>query len=222
MILYEAGMRKMGREFIGIFEDWAEDYDKSVAGGDPQYAEVFSNYDGILNEVVREASGTVLEFGVGTGNLSEKLLQAGLDVVGIEPSNAMREVAKEKFPEFTVLEGDFIDFPTPEKTVDTIVSTYAFHHLTDEEKDRAISQFSNLLPAGGKIVYGDTMFESELAKNSIIREAEGNGFTDLVEDLKREYYPLIDTMKKTFAKHDFVVSFKQMNKFVWLVSASKK
>lgn len=39
---------KMGREFIPLFENWANSYDDTVVGRDLQYKEVFRDYDGIL------------------------------------------------------------------------------------------------------------------------------------------------------------------------------
>lgn len=211
----------MGREFLDIFTDWADTYDDSVAGDDPQYVSVFANYDDILTEVVRHASGTVVEFGVGTGNLAAKLLEKRSEVVGVEPSNEMRSIAAAKLPELTVLEGDFLDYPSLPSDVETIVSTYAFHHLTDEEKDIAIKQFSALLPAEGKIIFGDTIFQSEAHKQKAIDDARKKGFADLAEDLEREYYTTIPVIQTIFNTHKFDVTFKQMNDFVWLIKAER-
>ena len=213
---------EMGREFLTFFDGWAETYDQSIAGHDPQYEAVFANYNGILKEVVQHASGNVLEFGTGTGNLSKLLLQAGHEVIGIEPSKAMREVAKGKLPELVLLDGDFIDFPRLTVPVETIVSTYAFHHLTDEEKGVAIKQFAEILPVDGKVVFGDTMFITEEVKQSVIDHAIDSGFNDLAEDLRREYYPKIDVLKHLFKINNFDVTFKQMNSFVWVLIAAKK
>ncbi|MFD2042818.1 class I SAM-dependent DNA methyltransferase [Ornithinibacillus salinisoli] len=212
----------MGREFIDIFEDWAKEYDNSVTGQDPQYEAVFANYDIILDEVTNASCGNVLEFGVGTGNLTEKLLQAGYQVYGIEPSQAMREIVNEKLPNLLVEDGDFLSFRKPKFQTDTIVSTYAFHHLTDIEKEVAVAQFAEILPINGKVVFADTMFESEQVRDKIIMDATENGFSDLVEDLNREYYPVTDYIKKIFEKNNFNISFKQMNDFVWLIIANKE
>ena len=67
----------MGREFIELFEEWSEYYDDTVSGHDEEYREVFKDYEQILERVVGRAKGHVLEFGVGTGNLTVLLLQAG-------------------------------------------------------------------------------------------------------------------------------------------------
>jgi len=212
----------MGREFIHIFDGWANTYDDSVAGQDEQYAKVFENYEGILKAVAEQVKpGIILEFGVGTGNLTEELLQAGFHVIGIEPSDAMRELAKEKHPGLSLLEGDFIDYPKIEK-VDTIVSTYAFHHLTDSEKETAIKQFAQQLKENGKVVFGDTMFTSDLHRMAVIKEAKDKGYAELAADLDREYYPTIDLLRNIFTLHGFDVTFRQMNDFAWLVVATKK
>ncbi|MFC4024562.1 class I SAM-dependent methyltransferase [Oceanobacillus longus] len=212
----------MGREFIEIFEEWALDYDKSVMGEHPQYVDVFANYDAILNQVVQQSLGTVLEFGVGTGNLSNKLLNAGHNVIGIEPSEAMRNIASRKLPSMTILDGDFINYPYISVQIETIASTYAFHHLSDIEKEIAIKKFASVLPRKGRIVFGDTMFKTEADKQLEIEKALDKGFTDLADDLNREYYPTLDIMKNAFEKHHFDVSFKQMNDFVWVITADKK
>lgn len=212
----------MGREFIEIFEEWATDYDSTVGGNDPQYAAVFEDYDVILDEVVNQSMGKVAEFGMGTGNLAIKLIEAGHDVIGIEPSKAMRKIAERKLPKLTVVDGDFINYPDCLQGVDTIVSTYAFHHLTDDEKRVAIKQFTQILPENGRVVFGDTMFKSVAAKQLEIGNAVDKGFTTLAEDLNREYYPTIDTMRNAFETNHFDVSFKQMNDFVWVITANKK
>lgn len=211
----------MGREFLDLFEDWAGHYDASVTGNDPQYEEVFKHYAEILEAVANHSSGTVLEFGVGTGNLSEKLLEQGNRVIGIEPSPAMRRLAEIKLPKLTVFEGDFLEFPDGLPEIDTITSTYAFHHLTNVEKQTAVRKFAGLLPDHGKIVFGDTMFHSEAAKQAKLEEATQQGHLELAADLEREYYPTLDELQNIFESEQFDVTFKQMNEFVWLIVASK-
>ena len=48
----------MGREFVDIFDGWADSYDASVSGKDPEYRDVFEGYETILNEVAKRVSGT--------------------------------------------------------------------------------------------------------------------------------------------------------------------
>ena len=210
----------MGREFLHVFEEWANTYDNTVVGNDLEYREVFRNYEGILQEVVNRTVGKVLEFGSGTGNLTEKLAEEGYHVIAVEPSKPMRELAENKKINATFVDGDFLTFPAIDQ-VDTIVSTYAFHHLTDEEKSVAIKGYGNLLPKGGKIVFADTMFENEEVYEQTIEEAVKIGHLKLAEDLRTEYYSTIPYFTHVFEENGFVITFKRCNTFVWIIEAIK-
>ncbi|WP_153123200.1 class I SAM-dependent DNA methyltransferase [Peribacillus tepidiphilus] len=212
----------MGREFLDIFENWADSYDDTVVGHDLEYKEVFRGYEEILSEVADRSFGHVLEFGVGTGNLTKELLNRGLEVTGIEPSRPMREIAEKKLPkEVKLHDGDFLEFSV-DKKIDTIVSTYAFHHLTDDEKEKAVKLYGNLLRQGGKIVFADTMYESKQAHLNAIEKAEREGFYNLAKDLQTEYYSTIPFLKEIFEKYGFTVTFSRCNDFVWILEATKQ
>lgn len=212
----------MGLEFLDVFEHWAVSYDESVSGHNREYKDVFTGYEQILESVTALSKGNVLEFGVGTGNLTKKLLDSGLRVTGIEPSVPMRGIAEAKLgTKAKILEGDFLHFPEI-IDIDTIVSTYAFHHLTDEEKDEAIAKYGKVLSKGGRIVFADTMFESvEDYKNAIVKARE-EGFHNLAKDLETEYYTTIPILTRILEKSGFTVSFKQFNDFVWLMEGEKQ
>lgn len=212
----------MGREFLDIFEQWADSYDDTVIGHDIEYKEVFSKYEQILAAVADRSIGHVVEFGVGTGNLTQKLLASGLRVTGIEPSSPMRKIAEAKLGNNAVLlDGDFLQFPQV-NNIDTFVSTYAFHHLTDDEKANAVAYYGSLLSKGGRIVFADTMFASAEDYNHTIVKAKHQGFLNLAKDLETEYYTTIPFLKDILEENNFSVTFKQFNDFVWLLEAVKQ
>lgn len=213
----------MGREFLDIFEDWAEQYDSSVYGHDEEYKEVFANYEAILEGTAAEAFGHVIEFGVGTGNLTVKLLEKGLQVYGIEPSKTMRDLALKKLGgKVFIGDGDFLVFSLPANQVDSVVSTYAFHHLTDREKEEAVAKYGKFLQPGGKIIFADTMFEDEKQFSDTVEQAKQKGFNHLAEDLQREYYTTIPALRGMLERQGFNVSFTRYNHFVWLLNATKQ
>ena len=212
----------MGREFNDLFDQWAESYDDTITGHDAEYMDVFDRYDAILQNVADKTCGFVIEFGVGTGNLTEKLLQSGKEVYGVEPSEGMRKKAQVKLPHITFVDGDFLQFPLPGKKADAIVSTYAFHHLRDEEKEKAIAGYRSILRDSGKIVFADTVFEDETAMLETIKAAEEKGFLRLAQDLKTEYYTTIPIMAHIFEANGFDIMFERQNHFVWLMEATKK
>ncbi|MGM7702111.1 class I SAM-dependent DNA methyltransferase [Pseudalkalibacillus sp. Hm43] len=214
----------MGREFIDLFDKWADSYDDTVSSSseDNEYHEVFTGYQEILDRVAIESKGTVLEFGVGTGNLSDALMKKNLNVIGVEPSPGMRQKTNERFPDMKLLDGDFLSFPELDEKVDTIVSTYAFHHLTDEEKEKAIHNYGKLLGNNGRIVFADTVYEHEEAKKEIHSRVKKQGYKNLLHDLQTEYYTTIGVLSDMFNAHGFEVDFERMNRYVWLMVAVKK
>ena len=214
---------KMGREFIDLFDEWSSSYDETVEGKDKEYQAVFDGYESILERVAGRAYGHVLEFGTGTGNLTAKMLSSGLQVYGIEQSYSMRRIARKKLEgmgAFDIKDGDFIDFPAPIH-VDSIVSTYAFHHLTDEEKEKAIEIYGKLLNRDGRIVFADTMYLSKKDHEKAIQDAEAAGFHHLAHDLQTEYYTTIPFLKGILESRRFQVAFERCNDFVWILEAEK-
>lgn len=212
----------MGREFVDIFDGWADSYDASVSGKDPEYRDVFEGYETILSEVANRVSGTIIEFGTGTGNLTAKLIEAGFSVIGIEPNTKMLEVTAKRFPSINLIDGDLLEFDVQNENIDAFVSTYVFHHLTDDEKGIALKKYANLLSKNGKVVFADTVFLTEEAKQAQISKERSRGFQNVVEDLKREYYTTIPVLTELFAEAGFQVGFVKMNDYVWLMDATKK
>jgi putative AdoMet-dependent methyltransferase len=214
----------MSREFIDLFNNWAETYDQTVSEeGDVEYREVFDKYDEILQSVVSKSKGpNILEFGVGTGNLTRKLVNRGFTVFGIEPSEEMLKIGQLKVPEAKIKDGDFLEFPLPEEQITSIVSSYAFHHLIDEDKERAIQKYSSILPEGGVIVFADTVFKDKAAKREIMERAVASYHNNLVDDLNSEHYTYLDTLEGICGRHGFSVEFIQKNKYVWIMTATKK
>lgn len=214
-------MIAVSEQFNELFDQWAESYDNTVHGGDVEYKEVFRNYEEILQTIADRSHGSVLEFGVGTGNLTQRVIDAGLEVVGIEPSENMREIAQQKLPGVTITKGNFLVFPFTDQKVDTIISSYAFHHLTDEEKEQAIAIYANILNEGGKIVFGDTFFENKDAHQEAIQKAKNQQYNRLAEDLSTEYYTTIPKMAEILEKYHFTASFEKLNDFVWIMEAKR-
>jgi putative AdoMet-dependent methyltransferase len=212
----------LGLEFLDVFEQWANSYDESVGGQNREYKAVFAGYEQILEAVTERSMGHVVEFGVGTGNLTKKLLDKGLNVIGIEPSLPMRGIAEAKLgSKEIILDGDFLHFPDI-INVNTIVSTYAFHHLTDKEKNEAIAKYGKLLSKGGRIVFADTMFESVEDYTNAIVKAREEGFHNLAKDLETEYYTTIPILRTILERSGFTVGFKRCNDFVWLMEGEKQ
>ena len=63
------------------------------------------------------------------------------------------------------------------------------------------------------------MYASEDSKKMILQEVSDRGYENLIHDLKTEFYTTQKVLTKLFEDEGFKVSYQQMNKFVWIVTA---
>lgn len=104
----------------------------------------------------------VLDVACGTGNLTltaQSYAGPGGKVYGIDAAPEMIEVAQKKAARtgspvvFKVGLAEELEFP--EATFDVIISRLAIHHLPDEIKPRAFSEFVRVLKPGGRLLIAD-------------------------------------------------------------------
>ena len=184
------------------FSNWSRTYDEYVKK-DIGRLKIYINYERILDTVYERAmdidisNAKFLEIGVGTGNLAGRFLNKGYNIIGIDQSRDMLNVAKEKFPNLKLRLGEFLKIPFDNKTFDVIVSTYSFHHLNIEEKIIAIAEMLRVLKDGGRIIIGDLMFENEEERHRVYDELT----QEQIEEVEDEYYSNIDLLREEFDKH---------------------
>src|SRR3954469_25352344 len=88
---------------------------------------------------------TVLDLGAGTGKLTQRLLELGLDVFAVEPLDEMRALIP---PPARSLPGTAEDIPLPDASVDAIVVGQAFHWF---DRERALPEMARVLRPGGTV-----------------------------------------------------------------------
>ncbi|MCL2867319.1 MAG: class I SAM-dependent methyltransferase [Clostridia bacterium] len=149
------------------FDIWADNYDKSVNATDGGNEYPFAGYkrimNAIYNTVMEKCPMKILDVGIGTGILATRLYDNGNDITGIDFSSKMLEKAKEKMPKSKLIQFDFTKGLPPEitgETYDFIISTYALHHLTDDEKISFIISLLNHISETGVIIIGDVCFQN--------------------------------------------------------------
>ncbi|MGL5749550.1 MAG: class I SAM-dependent methyltransferase [Paraclostridium sp.] len=200
------------------FNNWATTYDTSVRE-DRGALKIYKNYDLILDSVYEEVhklnlkAPKILEIGVETGNLASKFLASGYDLIGIDQSRDMLNVCKSKYPNLIVRLGEFLKIPYSDNSFDVIVSTYAFHHLNDDEKSVAIKEMIRVLKGNGYIVIGDLMFENKFMETNILQTLS----QDQILEIKDEYYSYIDVLQYEFEKFNKKLSYSQIDTFNFVV-----
>jgi SAM-dependent methyltransferase len=148
-------MKRTIDEHAERFDEVAGEYDDSQNDTD--------EYRACVSLVVEHADpgedDVVVDLGTGTGAIALSLAADAGQVVGRDISEGMMEQAREKAADqgFTNVEFDEGRFREPNvDAADVVVSNFAMHHLSDEEKREAIEAIAALEPR--RFVLGDVMF----------------------------------------------------------------
>lgn len=109
-----------------------------------------------LNEIAK-ANGPVLEVGVGTGRIFVEALNRGADIYGLDISENMLEILREKLPaseQNRITLADMKDFDLGKKFSLIIVPFRIFQHLlTVNEQLAALHCIKNHLAEDGRLIF---------------------------------------------------------------------
>jgi SAM-dependent methyltransferase len=90
----------------------------------------------------------VLDLGAGTGKLTTRLAERGLDVIAVDPIAEMLEVLSNSLPDTPALLGTAEQIPLPDSHVDAVLVAQAWHWVDPE---RAIPEVARVLRPGGRL-----------------------------------------------------------------------
>jgi SAM-dependent methyltransferase len=97
---------------------------------------------------------TVLELGCGGGVPATKnLVDAGLNVTGVDISGAQIAIAKERVPGARFVQTDMMSLEYPPASLDAIVAFYAFFHLPHAEQGPMMTKMVEWLKPGGHLLF---------------------------------------------------------------------
>jgi SAM-dependent methyltransferase len=132
-------------------------YDRIARLYDPWSASVVEDVPFYL-ERARRSGGPVVELGVGTGRLAVPIAADGIEVVGVDASEGMLQVARERAElagaELDLRFGDFRDPPVegPVPLV-TIPFRSLLHMQTDEDRRAVLRAVHRLLEPDGTFIF---------------------------------------------------------------------
>jgi SAM-dependent methyltransferase len=90
----------------------------------------------------------VLDLGAGTGKLTTRLVERGLDVVAVDPIPDMLERLRAALPETRALLGTAEEIPLQDNSVDAVLVAQAWHWV---DPQRAIPEVARVLRPGGRL-----------------------------------------------------------------------
>lgn len=100
-----------------------------------------------------------LDVGCGPGHVGRYLSEHGLDVVGIDLSPAMIEIARRLNPGMRFEVGDMRSMPIGDGAVDSVVAFYSLIHIPRAEVPAVLTEFRRVLAPSGRLllaVHGGT------------------------------------------------------------------
>ncbi len=132
-------------------------YDRIARLYDPWSVSVVEDVEFYV-DLARRAGDRMLELGVGTGRLAVPTALAGVHVVGVDLSEGMLEVARERAElagvELDLRYGDFRDPPVEETfPLVTIPFRSMLHMQTDADRRAVLRTVHRLLEPGGRFVF---------------------------------------------------------------------
>jgi ubiquinone/menaquinone biosynthesis C-methylase UbiE len=119
--------------------------------------------DRLLAIAAPGAADTCVDLGAGTGFVALALAPLVSSVLAVDISPAMTASLAERATQAGLQNvrtevADLRTFTMPAATADLVVSSYALHHLRDEDKRALIAEAAQWLRPGGRIVVADMMF----------------------------------------------------------------
>lgn len=103
----------------------------------------------LIEILAPQAGDCILDLGCGTGDLTNKIANQGVEVVGIDYAATMVEQARNKYPHlhFEVLDAKNLDY---KEEFDAVFSNAALHWITEPEK--VVLGIRQALKPGGRFV----------------------------------------------------------------------
>lgn len=203
------------------FDRQAAQYDEAVLR-EPEF-NPHQNYNEALDltcQLVNPRLGERgLEIGIGTGNLAGRFLARGIEIAGTDQSREMLRQCHAKYPGIETKLGNFLAVPYLDDQFDFVVTSYALHHLTDEQKLLALEEMRRVLKPHGRICITDLMFENEAKRMAVQGEFLAAGKADLWAQIEDEYYADRSLLLKWFADNGYVAQANQVNDFLHILFA---
>jgi len=119
----------------------------------------------VIKEILDQLpAGPSLDAACGTGRIADLLSQRGHQVVGVDSSPEMLDLARARVPAGEFRLGDLTQLPVNDASVDLVVCCLASTHVPDLRP--VMAQFARVLRPGGHLVISD-IHPEQVARGSI-------------------------------------------------------
>jgi len=180
-------------------------------------------YESVLDEVVTAIAPcpgeTGLDCGIGTGNLAKRFVERNVTMFGFDQSPEMLKRCLQKNPQVETKLGTFFAFPYLENRFDFVATSYALHHLTDEQKCLALAECKRVLKRGGRLAIADLMFIDDTHRAAHLQQLREQGKADTVQLIEDECYADRSLLLCELERLGFQTRCRQLTTYVHLIVA---
>jgi trans-aconitate methyltransferase len=155
---------------------------------DSKHSFVWQYGTDVLELLAARPKERILDLGCGTGHLTNKIAEAGAEVVGIDNSQAMIEQARKNFPhlQFEIADGTGFRFDEP---FDAVFSNAAIHWMRDPAA--VASSINRALKPGGRFVAEFGGKGNLKATKTALHDAVAAAGYAVSDEVAFRYYPSI-------------------------------
>ncbi|MCL5076876.1 MAG: class I SAM-dependent methyltransferase [Actinobacteria bacterium] len=153
-----SAIEKLGLSFQKAV--WSKRADSWDHADNPGLGKVVS---AVLDHASPDSTTVVLDLGCGSGQLSLPLSREAKSVLAVDISPKMIQLLQNKvtssgIENLSTRVASIQELDYQPESFDLVVSNYALHHLSDDQKKWAVGRAYQWLKPGGRIVFGDMMF----------------------------------------------------------------
>jgi len=151
-------------ETRSLFDRWAQSYDEDLK----HPIGILDGYESSLGlaaeSIELPPDAKILDIGIGTGAFAA-LLEARTDVqiFGLDVSEKMLAQCRSQHPNYSLKTGSFNPIPYEQETFDAVISSFAFHETSPDERSAVCGEMARVLKPNGVLCLLDIMFASMMA-----------------------------------------------------------
>lgn len=175
------------------------------------------------SRLARQVGGRVLELGSGTGRLMRPLSRAGIDIVGIDRSERMLDVAKRRSRSLALIRGDIRALPFEDQRFDLVLAPYGLLQSVTKPGDleRTLAAVARVLVAGGSFgvdLVPDVPNWQEYRDRVQLRGKARGAEVTLVESVRQDRRRRLTTFEERYierrlshvTEHRFELTFRSL------------
>jgi len=192
-----------------LFDLWAKSYNNSVLKSEKNGTYPFVGYSEVKYKIIETIcnvkSASILEMGIGTGEITKPLYDLEYAITGVDLSEKMIDRASEKMPKAEFILGSFKDAVNQiHSKYNFIIFSYSIHHLDREKQVELLVKLDDYLLENGLIIIGDvstfTKPDMEKLKEKYIRIWD-----------EEEHYPVFQEYQFSQLSKLYHINYEQIN-----------